>query len=277
MQCSPAGTYRGAMDALSKTVRNEGILALYKGATPPAVGWAAIDSVLLGSLHNYRLFLLRHGMTEEVPGTDEKRLTLAAHGVAGFFAGLTSAFLATPFELLKVKLQMQQENSPADRQFKGPIDCARQTVRAHGVLGLWTGFTGSLAFRSNFLWMFLSIEWLMRCFSQLKGTPFEMGTGTANFFSGGLASFVFWGMGIPADNVKNRMMSHPLPPHSTPSGSVRRPSFISMARQIHAEHGLAGYFRGLMPTLLRAFPVNASAIFVYEGMLRGMGAEKTRH
>jgi solute carrier family 25 carnitine/acylcarnitine transporter 20/29 len=62
-----------------------------------------------------------------------------------------------------VKLQMQQENSPADRQFKGPIDCARQTVRAHGVLGLWTGFTGSLAFRSNFLWMFLSIE--VRVFS----------------------------------------------------------------------------------------------------------------
>jgi solute carrier family 25 (mitochondrial carnitine/acylcarnitine transporter), member 20/29 len=67
----------------------QGILALYKGATPPAVGWAAIDSVLLGSLHNYRLFLLRHGMTEKVPGTDTMRLTLAAHGIAGLFAGLT--------------------------------------------------------------------------------------------------------------------------------------------------------------------------------------------
>lgn len=64
-------------------------MALYKGATPPAVGWAAIDSVLLGSLHNYRLFLLRHGMTEEVSGTNGTRLTLVAHGVAGLFAGLT--------------------------------------------------------------------------------------------------------------------------------------------------------------------------------------------
>jgi len=67
----------------------QGVLALYKGATPPAVGWAAIDSLLLGSLHNYRLFLLRNGMTEEVPATGQKRLTLIAHGVAGFFAGLT--------------------------------------------------------------------------------------------------------------------------------------------------------------------------------------------
>lgn len=67
----------------------QGILALYKGATPPAIGWAAIDSLLLGSLHNYRLFLLRHAMTEDSPSTGIPRLTLIAHGVAGLFAGLT--------------------------------------------------------------------------------------------------------------------------------------------------------------------------------------------
>lgn len=112
MQCSPPGTYRGALDVLMKIVRNEvrlgfshlkgtgrrffarfshlqGVLALYKGATPPAVGWAAIDSVLLGSLHNYRLFLLRHGMTESHPLTGRSRLTLLGHGTAGLFAGLT--------------------------------------------------------------------------------------------------------------------------------------------------------------------------------------------
>jgi len=158
LQCSPPGTYRGAIDCFLQTIRNESVFALYKGATPPAVGWAAIDSVLLGSLHNYRLFLTRHNMTEPVPGGDVERLTLLGHGVAGLFAGLTSAFLATPMELLKVKLQMQLQRSVADRQFKGPIDCARHVVRNQGVKGLWTGFTGSLAFRSNFFWMFLSFE-----------------------------------------------------------------------------------------------------------------------
>lgn len=67
----------------------QGVFALYKGATPPAVGWAAIDSVLLGSLHNYRLFLLRHDMTESHPVTGRPRLTLLGHGIAGLFAGLT--------------------------------------------------------------------------------------------------------------------------------------------------------------------------------------------
>ena len=59
----------------------------------------------------------------------------------------------------------------------------------------------------------------MRHFSRLTGTPFEVNqfafqilyannaeiqisTGTSNFLAGGLASFVYWGMAIPADNVK---------------------------------------------------------------------------
>ncbi|KAI9065837.1 mitochondrial carrier [Trametes sanguinea] len=269
LQCSPPGTYKNAVDCLLKTVRNESIFALYKGATPPAVGWAAIDSLLLGSLHNYRLFLIQQGLTETVPGTDVKRLTLVGHGIAGLFAGWTSALLATPMEQLKVKLQLQLQRSTMDRQYKGPIDCIRQIVRAQGVMGLWIGFTGSLAFRSNFLWMFGSFEALMRAFSKLDGTPYAISTPMANFMSGGLASFVYWIMAIPADNIKNRMMATP---HNLP-----KPSFTATARQIFAESGLRGYYRGLGPTLLRAFPVNASALWVYEGLMRVLGAEKTRH
>ncbi|KAF8971409.1 mitochondrial carrier domain-containing protein [Flammula alnicola] len=280
MQCSPPGTYRGAFDVLGKVIKNEGIFALYKGATPPAVGWAAIDSVLLGSLHNYRLFLLRNGMTEISP-SGTPRLTLFAHGVAGLFAGWTSALIATPIELLKVKLQLQAQKSVSDRRFKGPIDCAHQIIRVQGIGGLWSGFTGSLAFRSNFFWMFLSVEALMRGFSGLAGTRYEISTGSANFLSGGLASFVYWAMAIPFDNIKNRMMAHPYPlpyPASATStkSTLTRPSFIYIARHIYVRDGPAGFFRGLGPCFLRAFPVNASALFVYEGMMRVLGAEKTR-
>lgn len=40
-------------------------------------------------------------MTEQKPGTDVSRLTLPAHAIAGLFAGVTSAFIATPIEMLK--------------------------------------------------------------------------------------------------------------------------------------------------------------------------------
>ena len=69
-----------------------------------------------------------------------------------------SAFLATPMELLKVQLQMQLQSNAAERQFKGPFDCARSIVQARGAQGLWTALPSSLIYRCNFLWMFGSFE-----------------------------------------------------------------------------------------------------------------------
>jgi len=71
-------------------------------------------------------------------------------------------------------------------------------------------------------------------------------------------------------------MAHPYPlPYLTSSTSVMtRPSFLLIARRIYVRDGLGGFFRGLGPCFLRAFPVNASAIFVYEGTMRVLGAEK---
>lgn len=66
--------------------------------------------------------------------------------------------------------------------------------------------------------------------------------------------------------LHSRMMATP---HDRP-----KLSFTATARQIVAEGGFKGYYRGLGPTLLRAFPVNASALWVYEGLMRTLGAEK---
>ncbi|KAI5836191.1 mitochondrial carrier [Schizophyllum commune Tattone D] len=267
------GHYNSAWEAFLKTVKNEGVLALYKGASPPAVGWSIIDSVLMGSLHVYRLHLRDAGFSEPTPGSGIPRLTLFGHGLAGLLAGTT--VVATPMEHIKVKLQLQQERRVADRQFKGPIDCIRQIVRMQGISGLWSGFTGTVVMRTNFFWMFLSVEAFMRTFSRFE----QISTPTANFLSGGFASLVFWTLGIPADTVKNRMMAYPYPePYPTSaSAALKRPSFLSVARDIWRNDGPRGFYRGLGPCIIRAFPVNACALLVYESILRGLDAEKTRH
>ena len=53
-----------------------------------------------------------------------------------------------------------------------------------------------------------------------------------------------------------------------------RNSALEIAKIIICEDGPKGFVRGLTPVLLRAFPVNASALFVYEGLMKLMNAEK---
>lgn len=73
------------------------------------------------------------------------------------------------------------------------------------------------------------------------------------------------------------MMAYPHPhpyPSTRPQLSWGTPSFASVIRNIYLQDGIKGFYRGLGPTFLRAFPVNASALFVYEGTMRVLGAEK---
>ncbi|CAG8596542.1 2930_t:CDS:2 [Acaulospora colombiana] len=209
------------------------LLVLVQGATPPAVGWAAIDSVLLGSLHNYRLHLKDYPIfSEPSPSRDNStRLTLFGHGIAGLGAGLTRAC----------------KRYVMDRRPKNKTIIATTPLYSKATAA---ASTGSLAFRANFFWMFLTIE---------------MSEGTANFICGGLASFTYWLAAIPADNVKNRVFGSPL----DSSTSVRQ-----VIGDIYRTAGIRGFYRGLAPSILRAFPSNACAYFVYEGLLRTFGAEK---
>ena len=77
------------------------------------------------------------------------------------------------------------------------------------------------------------------------------------------------------------MMAYPhpqvYPSLRTSEPPMKRPAFFHTARQILAREGSAGFFRGLGPCFLRAFPVNASALFVYEGTMRILGAEQVCH
>ena len=58
-------------------------------------------------------------------------------------------------------------------------------------------------------------------------------------------------------------------PHNAP-----RPTFLGTFKRIRATYGFRGFFAGLSHTILRAFPVNASAFYVYEGLMRAFKAEK---
>lgn len=47
LQTSPASHFRGPVDCLLQTLRHEGVTGVYKGATPPLIGWVFMDSVFV--------------------------------------------------------------------------------------------------------------------------------------------------------------------------------------------------------------------------------------
>src|ERR1700682_4198401 len=57
MQVDGGTRFTSPMQCLVQTIRTEGFRAVYKGASAPLVGWGIIDSLLWGSMVQYRLLL----------------------------------------------------------------------------------------------------------------------------------------------------------------------------------------------------------------------------
>lgn len=291
MQCSPPNTYTGPVDCFLQLARRESLLGLYKGATPPALGWAITDSVLLGSLHNYRRFFARITNPNYGEGEDEaKGLDIKYHTLAGLMAGWTNSFVTTPVELVKAKLQMQTQrvtlHLPGQstsclvpvgevRRFTGPLDVIKQIISQRGILGLWHALPATLLFRSSFAAMFGSYEYFQRLFTSWRGTSWQLSPGTITFISGGLGAEVFWLTAFPADVVKNRMMADGI---TNPKYKDIRTAWKSVwngrGKQLKWWRKVRGLYTGFTPCLLRAFPTNAAALFAFETAMRMMGAER---
>lgn len=281
-------------DCVRSIVRTEGVLGVYKGCLPPAIGWMFTDSILFGSLHTYRSYLARHLGQE--PG---KGLPLPYQALAGAGAGWTNSLATTPVELLKTKLQMQKQrvqlhaHAGAQPEFRSTYDCARQIVQQNGVRGLWHALPATIWFRTSFGAMFGAYDLFQRHLTVYADRhrahaaawyAWALTPASITFFSGGLAAEVFWFTAYPADVVKNRMMADSL--HTPRYGSGVRGTWKAACElwtpvdQAAAERGLRGLprrvrriYTGYLTCALRAFPTNAGALLAFETAMYLMGAK----
>ena len=242
------GRFKGPLDCLLQTVGKEGPRALYKGGSPPLLGWMIMDSVMLGTLTNLKMWQSSDGT-----GTD---LQLYQHGLAGFGAGTTVCLVSTPIELVKA-----QYDAPTNR-YHGPLDCARQIIKNEGGImrGLYRGFGASLLFRGNFWILWSSYEWYRCLFTQWhEYVPQSL----VPFLSGGMAANTFWLIVFPVDVVKNRIMGQQLH-RGNGEPAVTRLTILNCIKHVYRREGWRGFYSGFAPAMLRSFPTNGAAIFMFD-------------
>ncbi|OAA80272.1 Mitochondrial carrier domain protein [Akanthomyces lecanii RCEF 1005] len=274
--------FKGPLECVMQTIRLEGVRGLYKGATPPLVGWMFMDSVMLGSLSVYRRLMAQHVFHVDVwaPGTllpsrassssssssssaTRTALPSVGHGLAGILAGATVSFIAAPVEHIKARLQIQYAATKAGRLYSGPVDCLAKIYRHHGVRGVYHGLGATLLFRGFFFFWWSTYD----LFSRWMRQHTTLSKPAVNFWAGGLSAQVFWLTCYPADFVKQRIMTDPLG-GGLGDGQRKYRRWREAAVDVYREAGFKGYWRGFLPCFLRAFPANAMALVVFEGLMR---------
>ncbi|KAK7043024.1 mitochondrial ornithine carrier protein [Paramarasmius palmivorus] len=189
-------TFKGPIDCLVKTWKEEGVRGLYRGLPVPLVGSMA-ETAAIFVAYSYFQKIIRRYNSQEAP------LSISQLGLAAAGAGATASFILTPIELVKCKLQVQMMNThtparvppivhvppKAIAELKvgtsaspfsttptsihstphstarppGPLSIVRNIIQTHGLRGLWLGHTGTVLRETGgtAVW-FATKEWFAR-------------------------------------------------------------------------------------------------------------------
>ena len=131
--------------------------------------------------------------------------------------------------------------------------------RSHGIRGIYQGLFSTIIFRTVFFVWWSTYELYTRLFQQHTSLSLP----SINFWAGGLSAQTFWLASFPFDVIKQRIMTDSLDYEKKRYKSWRQ-AFIGVWRQ----DGIKGYYRGFVPCVLRAFPANAAALFMFERTMR---------
>lgn len=189
--------------------------------------------------------------------TQVDALSASSLAVAGGISGAVGAIVCSPIELIMLRLQTQDvvKASAKTYRYTGPIDCMRHVVKTEGLSALYKGFGITLQRE------FWSMAVYFASYGALRGHLLESGypTTAATLLAGGTAGTVAQLISLPIDAVKVRLQT---------SRSLSNPSALHVAKTLYTTAGLPGFFRGLGPVLLRAFPANAVNFLAFETTLK---------
>ncbi|ORE03830.1 mitochondrial carrier [Rhizopus microsporus var. microsporus] len=232
--------YKGTFNCFVSTIKQEKFIGLYKGM----VGVGAINALVFGSY----TYLMQLQAQSQGISYDETAQNAPLHHVflAGMGSGVISSFVTCPMELAKVQLQNQTTNTTA---VKGPLDCLHKMYLTGGLRYCFKGMVPTMLRELSFGPYFLTYEIVTRSLAK----PNQELSGPRVVLAGGVAGIAAWCSTYFADVVKTRIQSEP----------HRYKGFIDCMKCSYYEEGWRIFFKGLTPTILRAFPSNAATFAAY--------------
>ena len=130
---------------------------------------------------------------------------------------------------------------------------------SHGIRGVYQGLLSTIMFRSVFFVWWSTYE----LYTRLLISHSSLSVPTINFWAGGLSAQTFWLASFPFDVIKQRIMID-----SLERDQRQYKSWLDAWLTVWRREGIRGYYRGFVPCVLRAFPANAAALFMFERTMR---------
>ncbi|XP_044038569.1 mitochondrial thiamine pyrophosphate carrier isoform X1 [Siniperca chuatsi] len=191
------------------------------------------------------------------PGAQGAGLAPEEAALAGSAAGMVTRALISPFDVLKIRFQLQIERVSSQRpegKYWGLFQASRCIYSEEGLSAFWKGHIPAQLLSICFgAVQFASFEFLTEVVH--KTTPYDSQTAGVHFMCGGLAACSATVVCQPLDTLRTRFAAQGKP-------KVYRNLRHAVSTMCRSE-GVLTFYRGLSPTMLAVFPYAGLQFFTY--------------
>ncbi|CAJ0951456.1 unnamed protein product, partial [Mesorhabditis belari] len=123
--------YKSVFDALFRTVKEEGVLTLWRGCGPTVMRAMVVNAAQLATYSQAKQAFLDSGYVQD---------GIFCHFLASMLSGLATTIASMPVDIAKTRIQSMRiiDGKP---EYKNAFDVWGKVIKNEGVLALWKGFT----------------------------------------------------------------------------------------------------------------------------------------
>lgn len=188
---------------------------LYRGVFAPLLGVGLEKAIVFGTFENTRSFT-------------------NSDAISGAISGLTASLVVTPFERIKIILQVGQKIS-------------LKNLKTIKIGYLYQGFSATLTRETPGFALYFTVYNYLKNNDNLI-SPFR------SFLYGALSGTVAWIFIYPQDRIKTHLQAL----------ADKKMNFMQSFRVILSQGGYTGFYKGFSYALMRAIPLHATAFMTME-------------
>ncbi|KAG8366971.1 hypothetical protein BUALT_Bualt16G0023700 [Buddleja alternifolia] len=250
---------RNAISVIKGLLKTDGIPGLYKGFGTVITGAIPTRIIFLTALETTKAAAFK--VVEPFKLSEPTQAALA-NGVAGMLASICSQATFVPIDVVSQRLMVQGYSGHAS--YNGGMDVVRKVIKSDGIRGLYRGFGLSVMTYSpsSAVWWAsygASQRLIWRLVDDGTAAPSEgkivLVQAAGGIFAGATASCIT----TPLDTIKTRLQV---------MGHDKRPTARQVVRNLIADDGWTGFYRGLGPRFFSMSAWGTSMILAYEYLKR---------
>uniref|UniRef100_A0A131XWN4 Solute carrier family 25 member 32 n=1 Tax=Ixodes ricinus TaxID=34613 RepID=A0A131XWN4_IXORI len=243
--------YRGFLHAIRTIFKEEGLIGFYRGVSPNCLG--------AGASWGFYFFFYNAIKTQMSQRSSSTQLGPGQHMLAAAEAGVVTLLMTNPIWVVKTRMCLQYSTVklPDSLRYTSMMDALSKIYRHEGVRGLYRGFVPGVFGVSHGALQFMAYEEMKKFYVQFYKDNALKQLGTLEYLVFAALSKLFaTTMTYPYQVLRARLQDQ----HNRYSGVgdciVRTWRF----------EGYKGFYKGLVPNILRVTPATAITFVVYENV-----------